>query len=344
MTLPNAQIRTYPAPRCFLCSAKGDILYRGLKDQLFGAPGQWNMRRCPDMDCGVLWLDPMPLPEDIGLAYQAYYTHAETKRHRNPYLQRMVDLVRSGYLARQYGYPSNENKMVEGLLGLLIRLHPTRRTSLDFDVMYLPHKPSGRLLEIGCGGGKLLEFLQSLGWTAQGIDSDPNAVSNARNKGLKVLLGTLQSQCYPDNSFDAIVMSHVIEHIPDPEELLRDCYRILCDHGQLTVTTPNAKSLGHRVFKSAWRGLEPPRHLRVFTSSALNLLAEKAGFRRRKVLVTTRGAQDIYLASRIIKRGSTLPQRNTFELMRAGAFHLMELGIGLLWKDVGEEIVMIAWK
>lgn len=344
MTFSDTQIRACPAPRCFLCGAEGDILYRGLKDQLFGAPGQWDMRRCPDRDCGVLWLDPMPLPEDIGRAYQVYYTHTETKRRRSPYLQKVFDLVRSGYLAWQYGYPSNKNKMVEGLLGQLIRLHPTRRASLDFDVMYLPYKPGGRLLEIGCGSGKLLEFLKSLGWAVQGVDFDPNAVSNARNKGLEVLLGTLQSQHHSDSSFDAIVMNHVIEHVHDPQNLLRECHRILRDHGQLTIATPNAQSFGHRVFKSNWRGLEPPRHLHVFTSPALHLLAERAGFYHRKVLVTTRGAREIYLASQSNKQRLASRQRGLFELIKAVGFQLAELGACILQKNAGEEIIMIAWK
>ncbi len=234
--------------------------------------------------------------------------------------------------------------MVEGLLGLLIRLHPTRRASLDFDVMYLPHKPGGRLLEIGCGSGRLLQFLKSLGWTVQGVDFDPHAVDSARRKGLEVVLGTLQDQRYPDGSFDAVIMSHVIEHIHDPEELLRECRRILRDQGQITVVTPNARSLGHRVFKSDWRGLEPPRHLQVFTAPALRKLVERVGFRRRKVLITPRGAQDIYLASRAIRRGIASSRRKVSEAAMAALFQLAELGAGLLLPDVGEEIVMIAWK
>lgn len=344
MTALDAQIRAYPAPRCFLCGAEGTVLYRGLEDQLFGAPGKWNMKRCSDSDCGVLWLDPMPFPEDIGRAYQTYYTHAETARHRNPHLQKVFDLTRSGYLAQQYGYPFNGNKIVEGLLGLLVRLHPTRKASLDFDVMHLPYKPGGKLLEIGCGSGKLLKFLKSLGWTVQGVDFDPHAVDSTRQKGLEVALGTLQDQRYSDGSFDAVVMSHVIEHIHNPEGLLRECHRILRDQGQITVVTPNARSLGHRVFKSDWRGLEPPRHLQVFTSPALCNLVERAGFSRRKVLITTRGAQEIYLASRAIRQKSASPQRTISEVMGAIVFHLAELGAGLLQPGVGEEIVMIAWK
>jgi hypothetical protein len=65
-----------PCPNCYLCGTGGEPLYEGLKDRLFNAPGEWNLKRCPNPECGLLWLDPMPLEEDIGMAYETYFTHA----------------------------------------------------------------------------------------------------------------------------------------------------------------------------------------------------------------------------------------------------------------------------
>jgi hypothetical protein len=70
-----AYIRSEPCPECDICGASGNLLYDGLNDQLFGAPGKWNLKRCSNADCGLLRLDPMPLQSDIGLAYNSYYTH-----------------------------------------------------------------------------------------------------------------------------------------------------------------------------------------------------------------------------------------------------------------------------
>lgn len=159
-----------------------------------------------------------------------------------------------------------------------------------------------------------------------------------------MVLGTLESQRYPDGSFDAVVMSHVIEHVHDPEGLLRECRRILRSRGQITVVTPNAKSLGHRVFGADWRGLEPPRHLQVFTPLALRTLAEKAGFNRPRVSVTIRSAWEICRASRSIRRGQLSPRCKILESVAAAAFHFAELGTSLVQPDAGEEIVLIAWK
>src|SRR6185369_11326195 len=69
-------IRTVPRPECLLCGSKGELLYRSLPDRLFGAPGTSDFKRCPNPDCGLLWLDPKPLAEDLHLAYKQYFTHA----------------------------------------------------------------------------------------------------------------------------------------------------------------------------------------------------------------------------------------------------------------------------
>src|SRR5690349_10815690 len=69
-------IRARPCPTCSVCGSRGESIYRDLNDVLFGAPGSWSISRCTNEQCGLLWLDPQPDPEDIGLAYANYYTHS----------------------------------------------------------------------------------------------------------------------------------------------------------------------------------------------------------------------------------------------------------------------------
>src|SRR5206468_4239492 len=136
--------------------------------------------------------------------------------------------------------------------------------NFEFSVFYLPSMRDGRLLEIGVGSGQMLAAMRTHGWQVEGVDLDPAAVRNAQAKGLPVKLGTLEEQNYPDCSFDAIVMSHVIEHVPAPVSFLNECRRVLKPHGRLVLITPNSDSLGHRLYDRNWRGLEPPRHLHIF--------------------------------------------------------------------------------
>ena len=68
MLVDGLEIRSHECPQCFLCKSPGIELYAGLTDRLFGAPGVWKMKQCLNLDCGLLWLDPMPLADDIGVA------------------------------------------------------------------------------------------------------------------------------------------------------------------------------------------------------------------------------------------------------------------------------------
>lgn len=342
----NDEIRARPCPDCYLCGAQGKPLYQGLKDRLFGAPGEWNLKKCPNPECGLVWLDPMPLEEDISKAYQNYYTHQD-RYISNTWPRRVYRLAKEGYLVRKYGYYTESVATWKKFLGIFVYLDPGRRAALDASIMYLPAQPNGRLLEVGCGSGQMLKLMQDLGWRVEGVDFDPAAVENAQAKGLQVRLGTLESQVYPDDYFDAITMSHLIEHVHDPLQLLRECNRILRPGGSLVVVTPNGGSWGHKLFRDAWRGLEPPRHLHVFTIPSLYCLAEKAGFKKLRISTTIRGANGLFMASRSIQRtGKHVnggPQPRAVRIWARG-MQLVEWAILKVKPDIGEEITLMGKK
>src|SRR5438128_308073 len=90
------EIRAAPRPKCFLCDVEGRPLHQGLVDPFFSAPGVWNFKRCGRPGCGLIWLDPAPLAEDLHLAYQKYFTHGE--QDGTPALTaRIRSLLYSGY-------------------------------------------------------------------------------------------------------------------------------------------------------------------------------------------------------------------------------------------------------
>src|ERR1044071_76199 len=96
-------IRTAPARFCVICGSAGRPKYEGLQDRLFGAPGEWTLAECTREDCRMLWLDPMPIPQDIGQAYAQYYTHVETSVPRDTF-SRLVATAKRAYLAMRWGY------------------------------------------------------------------------------------------------------------------------------------------------------------------------------------------------------------------------------------------------
>lgn len=345
MTADHA-IGTRPCPDCYVCGTGGSPLYPHLEDRLFGVPGEWDLLRCNNQACGLIWLDPMPAEEDLPKAYQTYYTHQD-RRRRGSLLRALYGAIKNAYLAEKYAYRDGRVPLWRRALAQLAGLLPVRRAYFDFSVFYLPALPNGRLLEVGCGSGEMLKSMESHGWRVEGVDFDPVAVGNARDKGLDVRLGGLAEQRYADDVFDAIAMSHVIEHVPDPAGLLAECWRILKPGGQLVVVTPNTDSLGHRLFKSDWRGLEPPRHLHLFNSRSLRQIAARAGFSDFSTFTSPRDAGNLFLASLNIRRSRLGGAACRIPLLSwLGCFALQGIeALSLKSRpEIGEELVLIGKK
>jgi SAM-dependent methyltransferase len=258
---------------CPVCGgAERRTFYDGLRDRAFRtAPGMWTLVRCSS--CRSAYLDPRPNPETIELAYRSYYTHGSGAP---PQVGRLRRGLANDYLRARWGY--DEEPTVPG--GRLIpKLAPSRGALVDREIRHLPAKPGGRLLDVGCGSGAFLAQMAELGWRTQGIDPDPAAVAGARKTGLDVSQATLADLDTDEHAgaFDAITLSHVIEHLHDPGGDLRRINRLLRPGGLLWIATPNLEALGLRRFGRDWLGLDPPRHLVLFTRVSLKRLLRDAG-------------------------------------------------------------------
>lgn len=134
-------------------------------------------------------------------------------------------------------------------------------------------KKKGKLLEIGCSVGYLLEIAKKEGFEPYGVELNPAAVDFANNMlGGVVKNKTLQEANFDENYFDVVVMNHVLEHIPDIPELLNEIHRILKADGILVISVPNFGSLIARIQEERWYGLVPAQHLWQFTPETLSSL------------------------------------------------------------------------
>ena len=140
----------------------------------------------------------------------------------------------------------------------------------------------GRLLDFGCGGGVILRLAQSLGWEAEGFEVSQAAVTSCRAQGLKV---SDRLEGLRKHHYDAIVLSHVLEHVPKPGDTLTLVEALLAPGGRLLIEVPNVLSLRARLALPVFcRKLNFderrafPTHLHYFSLSTLRKLLEKHGF------------------------------------------------------------------
>jgi 2-polyprenyl-3-methyl-5-hydroxy-6-metoxy-1,4-benzoquinol methylase len=334
-------------PGCPVC---GDTthrsLYRDIEDRLFGAPGKWNLDGC--RACGAAYLNPRPTVDAIGRVYTpSYATRKPAAEQRASHSARgLRHAIRAGFLANSHGYVKGV-RLWQRILALAVYLLPSRRDQLSFGVMTLRYRPAGRLLDVGCGVGDFLAQMSNLEWETEGIDIDSAVLDICRARGLTVRAGTLESHNRPDSSFDAITAKHVIEHVHDPVRFLKECARILKPGGTLVILTPNLHSLGHRVFGDAWIGLDPPRHLVLFTRESLLKAAEEAGLRVLRLWSTARPTGFSWRVSYEVRRDGQSPYGTTRSLTQRFVEHSSDIVVrlSLLWNGrAGDELAMVATK
>jgi SAM-dependent methyltransferase len=139
--------------------------------------------------------------------------------------------------------------------------------------------PPGRALDVGCGNCWFLSLIRRHGWDVMGVDTSAAAATAARESfGIRVHVGELEDAPLIERGFDFIHMSHVIEHLPRPLATLRRVADLLRPGGLLYIETPNIDSLSFRWSREYWFGLDPPRHLWLFSPTTLTLALEKCGF------------------------------------------------------------------
>ena len=323
-------IRTEPCPRCIVCGQPGLALYEGLTDYLAGTPGSWRMARCVDPACGMLWLDPKPLAADLIKAYAVYHTHGGSRTRKLSAL--WLSAVNSA--CKQFCH----------LLEIGSALGRQRR---GLRTMFIGKASPGRLLEVGSGSGRFLNRMRKAGWSVDGIDFDPVAAARIQERfGIPVAVGSLPELGYPEGEYDVVAMSQVLEHVADPVALLKECRRVLRPGGRLVLSTPNARSLAHRLYGRHWRGLEPPRHQHVFTTSALARCARDCGFADARLFTLSAESAGIYRAGdqlRAAQAGAPTGSA-TASVVRSWFLRHREFRQTLRDPDAGQDLFLIAAK
>ena len=146
---------------------------------------------------------------------------------------------------------------------------------------------SGALLDIGAFDGMFLQNAKRAGFEVTGIEPLREAYLHVSGTlGLPVVHGYLHSAALPAESFMAVSLLDIIEHVSDPVAELREVFRVLKPGGVLVMTTPNAAGLMQRIvgtkrkiFGQPWCPIDDiPWHLWGFTPSTIRICMGKSGF------------------------------------------------------------------
>lgn len=284
---------------CFACGSPTELLHRGAEDHFFASGIAVDYARCVSRACGALVQVPTPSADEIARFYAGYYTHERVSRGKR--LERSAG-------AKLFALRHRPDRDPERCVALSQRTLEEANVLLDLAGVMPPTRASASVLDVGCGNGENLAMLSAAGFAhAHGVEWDERACEAARSLGFEVRVGSAESIPYDDASHDVLFLRHVIEHVLDLDRALSEIVRVLRPGGLVTFLTPNAASRMHARFGACWRGLEAPRHLRIFTAPSLAAIVSRSGLEIVRVGTNDRSAPWIEARSREASRGSERP-------------------------------------
>lgn len=171
-------------------------------------------------------------------------------------------------------YDTNYRKYNKITMSVLSFLYKKRTKKW---IKLFPQK--GKILEIGCGNGMMLNEFKNNGWNVTGVERNINVSNNAEiNFGIK--LYTPDVYVISDNEkFDLIILFQVLEHVDDIQLLLHKLNTILNDTGKLIIGVPNINSWQFSFGSNYWLHLDVPRHLHHFNINSLSILLNNYNFK-----------------------------------------------------------------
>jgi predicted SAM-dependent methyltransferase len=241
---------------CKICQSPFSAEYT-FREMMFGTRDEFLYHECSE--CGCLQIDEVP--ENIESYYPPYYYSFNLEI---PELEKK----QSGFLSiiQKLSVNKKERKSRKSTLSYLLPVHIQKQ-----------HK----ILDIGCGKGELICRLFNMGFEhVSGTDKYlPEEINYGHDvKVMKKDLHQIQS-----NTYDFVMMHHVLEHMFFPEEELKECYRILKNKSILMIRIP-VKGFAWEKYKHNWVQLDAPRHFFIHTLKSMGILAEKTGFQMKDVI------------------------------------------------------------
>jgi len=257
---------------CRICGNKSNNTKYRVPEMMFGMGEHFDYLECGN--CGCLQI--AQIPNDLSRYYPSnYYSFAGSisrgsslatfaKRHRFSYCMDGCSLI-GKILTARFGKPEFASWFTNT---------QTRFTD--------------RILDVGCGSGRLLLTLQTMGFThLDGIDPYVPADINHQNV-VKIRKTQLQNV---ENQYDLVMLHHSFEHMEDPKEVMKQLYRVTSPGRYVLIRVPVADSYAWRTYRENWVQLDAPRHLYLHTEKSIKLLAKDVGFHVDQVVYDSSSMQ-----------------------------------------------------
>lgn len=203
-----------------------------------------------DETLDMLMTHPQPSLENLGKYYESedYISHTDNKRSLFEKLYHFI-----------------KNIALRNKLNLINSLQTNK----------------GSILDIGAGTGDFLSVAKNDGWQTIGVEPSEKAKTIALKKGI---LFVEQTSDLENHSFDVISMWHVLEHVPDLDQQIKELKRLLKPTGTLIIAVPNYKSFDAKHYGKFWAAYDVPIHFWHFSKTAIKLLFEKQSMQLEKTL------------------------------------------------------------
>lgn len=229
------------------------------------------------LDCGFHFTQDAPTGESIGPYYKSenYISHSDTQKGL---------FFKIYHLVRNYMLKKKRNLV---------------NTAVE--------KNSGKILDIGTGTGYFPNIMIQSGWQAEGIEQDEETRNYASSKFQFKVHETSALYNLSPESYDAITMWHVLEHVHDLQGYLKKINSILKPNGAFIVAVPNHTSFDQEYYKEYWAAWDIPIHLWHFDASTMKKLMAKYGFKVEKIIPMPFDAAYVSMLSEQYKSGSKLP-------------------------------------
>lgn len=203
--------------------------------------------------CTARFTQRIPAKDEIEKYYKSenYISHSNTK----------TGLINSLYHYVRKGTLKGKRKLIE------------KQTKLS----------SGSILDIGAGTGAFLHTMDKAKWQVMGLEPDETARENAKNLYGLSLQSPENIFNLPLQSFDAITLWHVLEHVHDLHAYMDQLKKLLKPTGCLLIAVPNYTSYDATAYKEFWAAYDVPRHLYHFSPTAITQLLLQHGLQLKEI-------------------------------------------------------------